>query len=154
MIGGAGETYHAGVIVPDIEAAMQQYTSALGLTWCTLIDRDLPVIIAGGPETVRSRFTYSREGTTHLELVEENKETIWRVGDGLHHAGRWTEDLPNDMARLEAAGLPCAMSGRSTRSGRPSAFSYHSLPSGGYLELVEIRMQPAFDRWMAGGDFA
>jgi hypothetical protein len=154
MIGEAGEIYHVGVIVPDIEAAIPAYTASTGLTWCKLQDWQLPVLIDGEPATVRSRFTYSHQGPTLVELVEENTETIWRVRDGLHHIGRWTADLRGDLARLEEAGLPVAMSGRSESSGKPSAFSYHLLPDGGYLELVDIRMKPAYERWMAGGDFA
>jgi hypothetical protein len=154
VIGEAGDVYHVGVIVPDIDKGMAEYSASMGLTWCALQDLQLPVLINGEPGTVRCRFTYSHQGTTYVELVEENPDTIWRVGDGLHHMGRWTGDLQGEMDQLEAAGLPVAMSGRSESSGKPSAFSYHRLSGGGYLELVDIRMKPAFERWMAGGDFA
>jgi Glyoxalase/Bleomycin resistance protein/Dioxygenase superfamily len=154
VIGEAGDVYHVGIIVPDIEKAMHEYSASMGLTWCSLQDRQLPVITDDGPGTVRSRWTYSHEGTTYVELVEENPDTIWRVADGLHHIGRWTADLRTELSQLVDAGLPVAMSGRSESSGKPAAFSYHRLPGGGYLELVDIRMKPAFERWMAGGDFA
>jgi hypothetical protein len=143
-----------GVIVPDIEQAMIDYTASTGLTWCRYQEQELPVVLDGEPCTVVSRYTYSKEGPAYVELVEENPDSIWRIGDGLHHLGRWTGDLPADIERLESAGLPAAMTGRSRSSGRPWAFSYHRLPGGGYLELVDIAMKPAFERWMAGGDFA
>jgi hypothetical protein len=154
VYGEPGDAYHVGVIVPDIERAIADYSESMGLTWCRMQDQQLPVVLDGEPRTVRSRYTYSQQGPAYVELVEENPETIWRVGDGLHHLGRWTADLQADMDRLEAGGLPAAMTGRSRTSGRPWAFSYHRLPGGGYLELVDIRMKPAFERWMAGGDFA
>ena len=113
------------------------------------------MLTADGPGTVRSRFTYSHEGTTYVELVEENPDTIWRVGDGLHHVGRWTDDLRGELAALEAgrsAGRPCRAGASRAANRRRSAIT--GCPGGGYLELVDIRMKPAFERWMAGGDFA
>ena len=153
MIGEAGDVYHVASSSRNSRGDGSTRRRH-GLTWCPLQDWQLPVLTPEGPSTVRSRFTYSHEGTTYVELVQENPDTIWRLSDGLHHIGRWTADLRADMAALEAGGLPSAMSGRSESSGKPSAFSYHRLPDGGYLELVDIRMKPAFERWMAGGDFA
>ena len=36
----------------------------------------------------------------------------------------------------------------------PFGFTYHTLPlSGARIELVDIGRKPAFDKWLAGGDF-
>jgi hypothetical protein len=153
VLGETGDVYHVGVIVPDLEEGMDRYSKAMGLTWCKVQELQLPVLTPDGPTSVVSRFTYSHQGP-YVELIDENLDTIWRVSDGIHHIGRWTDDLRGDLASLEAAGFPMAMCGRSETSGKAWAFSYHRLPDGGFLELVDIGMKPVFERWMAGGDFA
>jgi lactoylglutathione lyase len=132
--------HHVGVAVTDLEAAMREVGAARGLTWARVQDLTL--------EGHRIRFTYSIEGPPHVELLQGEPGGPWGVGAGphMHHVGLFTSDLEADRARLEAAGLTVDLAGR--------GFTYHSGPAGLRIELVDERARPAFERWLAGGDFA
>ena len=63
--------YHVGLVVPDVHAAMEQYTQTLGLTWATPHESALKVIVDGEPRVGQLAVTYSLQGPPHLELIQE-----------------------------------------------------------------------------------
>ena len=130
------DMYHVGVVVPDVRAAMAQYSEALGFTWSAVGDTTLDVLVDGRARQARIAATYSLEGPPYLELVEERSGAVWAAGAlGLQHVGLWTDDLDGSVARLDAAGLP----GRVRHlpgEGQPSLFSYHDGGAALWWELV------------------
>lgn len=136
--------YHIGLVVPDIDAAMDHLGRTLGLHWAKLQHTDMGVTIDGERVTREISFVYSTDGPPYLELISESGPP-WAPHEGLHHLGFWTDDLPTDLARMLADGYTMAARGR--------GFAYLSSPTGTYVELVDTRSRPAFDRWMAGGDY-
>jgi hypothetical protein len=148
-----GAVTHVAHAVEDLDVTMEAMGAALGLVWATVQQREM--VISEGGEIVSTdiRFTYSRNTARHVELIEGQPDTIWAPARGLHHMGVWSDDLAGDAARLSAAGFTEDAAGV-TRSGRsPFGFTYHSSPTGLRLELVDVASRPAFDRWLAGGDF-
>jgi catechol 2,3-dioxygenase-like lactoylglutathione lyase family enzyme len=147
-------TYHTGIRVPDIEAAMAELGPALNLTWCTLQTREQNVWT---PETgamqTPLRFTYSCEGPVHLELLEGAPGTIWdgRERPGIHHTGVWVDDVKAETDALLAKGWRLAAAGQPPENGY-GAFTYVVPPSGLIVELVWSAVQPMFERWFAGGE--
>jgi hypothetical protein len=129
--------YQVGIIVPDLDPAMEELASALGVTWGTVVTPEY----ANGPK----RFVFSIEGPPHIELIEGRPGSPWDCSDGprLDHIGLWTADIQAGKARLAAAGMPIDTDGADL--GNP-IFTYHDAPACGMrVELVdEARRAPFY----------
>lgn len=147
--------YHVGVLTESLEAAMADLGAQLGLTWCTVQEREMPVRMPDGERTVRIRFTYSAEGPQHVELLEAEPGSYWDGTGraGLHHVGIWSDDLTADTDGLVAAGWTLEISGVAP-SGGYGTFTYVRAPTGQLVELVDSRARTRFEGWWAGGDLA
>jgi hypothetical protein len=139
------DMYHVGVVVPDVRAAMQQYSDALGFSWTELGTSSLDVVVDGRVREARIAATYSREGPPYLELVEELSGGVWAAGAlALNHVGMWTDDLAGSVRRLEAAGMPGRVR-HVPAPGQPELFSYHGTGTGMWWELVSTAFRPRLD---------
>lgn len=148
-----GRAYHLGIRVPDIDRAMDEMGETLGLTWCSLQEREQHVWLPdSGATTIPLRFTYSAEDPMHLELLEGAPGSIWdgRDDPGAHHIGVWSDDVGGDTRRLVDAGWTLLMAQAAPDDGY-GAFTYVQPPSGLIVELVWSAIEPMFQRWFAGG---
>lgn len=140
------DLYHVGVVVPDVRAAMEQYSALLGMTWTRLGDSTLSVLVDGERRQARIAATYSQQGPPYLELVEELSGGVWATGAlGLHHVGLWTDDLEGSVRRLEQAGMPGRVR-HAPAEGEPALFSYHEASPGMWWELVGEAFRPRLQR--------
>ena len=149
-------TYHLGVRVPDIDAAMAEMGAALGLTWCSVQERQQSVWTPqDGTQTVPLRFTYSAQGPQHVELLEGAPGSIWdgRTAPGAHHSGVWVDDVAAETSRLVGLGWTLVAAQSPPEAGY-GAFTYVAPPSGLIVELVWSAIEPMFQRWWAGGALA
>lgn len=145
--------YHLGVRVPDIGRAMDEMGESLGLSWCSLQEREQTVWLPdGGTATLPLRFTYSSEGPMHVELLEGTPGSIWdgRLAPGAHHIGVWSDDVRGDTQTLVDAGWTLLMA-QAPPDGGFGAFTYVQPPSGLIVELVWSAIAPMFQRWFDGG---
>ena len=148
------DLYHVGVVVPDVRAAMEQYSQALGFSWSPVGDSRLDVVVDGHVRTARIAATYSLEGPPYLELVEEVSGGVWaQEALGLQHVGLWTDDLEGSVRRLEDAGLPGRVR-HVPEEGHPALFSYHQAPAGLWWELVSTAFRPRLEARLAKGSEA
>ncbi|MBJ7362716.1 MAG: VOC family protein, partial [Ilumatobacteraceae bacterium] len=88
--------YHQGIRVANLDQAMTELGSSLGVTWCEVQERTQQVWTPqDGEQTIPLRFTYSAEGPQHIELLEGAPGSIWdgRENPGLHHVGVWSDDV-------------------------------------------------------------
>lgn len=144
--------YHVGVVVPDVLAAMEQYSQALGFRWSPVGDTTLDVLVDGAVRHARIAATYSLEGPPYLELVEERSGGVWATEAlGLQHVGLWTDDLDGSISRLEAAGFPGRVR-HQPAAGRPALFSYHEGSPGMWWELVSTAFRPRLEARLAAGE--
>jgi len=146
-------TYHVGTRVPDIERAMDEMGTTLGLTWCSLQVREQTVWLPEtGVETIPLKFTYSSEGPLHVELLEGAVGSIWdgRASPGAHHLGIWSDDVRGETEALIEAGWKLLMAQAPPENGY-GAFTYVQPPSGLIVELVWSAISPMFEKWFAGG---
>ena len=146
-------TYHVGTRVPDIERAMFEMGSTLGLSWCSVQEREQTVWLPdSGVQEIPLKFTYSDEGPLHVELLEGAPGSIWdgRVSPGAHHLGVWSDDVRGETESLIGAGWKLLMAQASPDDGY-GAFTYVQPPSGLIVELVWGAISPMFERWFAGG---
>jgi catechol 2,3-dioxygenase-like lactoylglutathione lyase family enzyme len=140
------DCYHIGIVVPDMEAAVERLTAAAGYTWTKPIEATLPITTADGDHEVPFKFVYSIEAP-HLEIVQEVPGTIWAAGSGgaAHHLGYWADDIAAAVAALEAAGYRL--------EARPagvelSTFAYLLDPTGVRIEIVDRAAFPDFPAFL------
>jgi Glyoxalase/Bleomycin resistance protein/Dioxygenase superfamily len=91
FLGGPGrglELYHIGLTVPDLGAAMAQYSATFGFTWASIHESTPEVIVDGERRQAEIAVTYSMQGPPYLELVQERRGSIWGAdGLALTHVG-------------------------------------------------------------------
>ena len=99
--------YHVGVVVENIEEAMEELTRAMWLRWEKIRDRQR------GPW--KFRVAYCLEGPPYIELLEGRKEPGHPFdttnGPRLDHIGLWSDDFEADRKRLAEGGLPVQVDG-------------------------------------------
>ncbi|MGB3411779.1 MAG: VOC family protein [Microthrixaceae bacterium] len=144
--------YHVGIVVPDLDVAMASYSEVLDVDWASVQDLTVDLCDQGGCTTTPVRITYSCAGPTYLELIEAVPGTVWTASDEVHHVGVWTGDVDARSRELDALGYP-AVAWAAGREGGRAWFAYHRVPNLGLVELVDQRSQPAFERWVAGGEY-
>ena len=123
-----GTFFHVGVIVEDLDAAMEEMSRSLGLEF------NEPHESTYGDSHIR--VCYSLQGPPYLELIQGEPGSMWSTTGGPHadHVGYFVDDLDASMRRLEAEGLPVDIDGTSYRK----RFSYHrSTHAGLRVELID-----------------
>ncbi len=115
--------WQVGLLVPDLESAMDELSRALGLTWSA--------IMPYGTAEVPLRVVMSTQGPPYFELVEGPAGSAWdcSAGPRLDHLGYWTENINRERSRLESEGAPVVMDGQA----RGKLVNYHALPLSGFL---------------------
>src|SRR5688572_25212443 len=133
------ELYHTGIVVDDVDAAKEEYSDLMGVTWGLEGEVDVPVWMPEGARTMSFRYAYTAEGPHRLELVRPTPGTIWTVsGVGhAHHLGYWCDDVVGASAELSRRGLPLrARVGVDTAEG-DVPIVIHQARTGIYIELVD-----------------
>ena len=142
------DLYHIGMTVPDLSAAMEQFSAAFGFDWAAVHERTPTVVVDGELRQADIAVTYSTHGPPYLELVEERSGDIWAAsGLGLNHVGYWAEDVAAAQRGLVAAGLAARM--HSPVDGGQLRYSYHETPSGLWIELVNTSFRDDLTSWIA-----
>ncbi|MEQ8717682.1 MAG: VOC family protein [Acidimicrobiales bacterium] len=146
--------FHVGVIVPDAEKAMADYTAATGATWHTLQALDLSILIDGEVVQTSVRFNYTVEGPVQFEVADGPDDSPWDASmyGGLNHIGCWSDDLHGDHQRLADAGWK-TLHGGAGEDGQIAGFVFVQSPAGDRVELLDTAMKPLFANWFAGGNF-
>ncbi len=139
------QTYHVGIIVPDLDAAMQELESSLGLSWPTPQHRLRTFRGPAGRFQAELRFVYSRQGPPHLELIEAVPGTPWENAGGIHHVGIWVDELESAATRLIEAGAPIEVTYDTPTL---QSFTYHQMGGGLRVELVDRARQAGIEAWL------
>lgn len=146
--------YHTGIRVADLDAAMTEMGETLGVTWASVQDNPAQQVWTptDGLRELPLRFVYSCEGPQHVELLEGPPGSVWDGRDhpGVHHVGVWVDDVAAETQRCLDAGWEVAAAQNTPDAGY-GVFSYVVPPSGPIIELVWSAVEPAFERWWAGG---
>lgn len=144
--------FHVGIRVPDLEAAMDELGSGLGVTWAER--RENPAQTLWSPEhglqQLHLKYVYSAEGPQHIELLEGPAGSFWdgRQDSGAHHVGVWADSVTAETEALVAAGWKLVGAQRDPSDGGGyGVFSYVRPPSGLIVELVDSAVLPHFEQW-------
>jgi hypothetical protein len=148
-----GELFKTGLVVTDLERAIDELGRWLGLRWTPVQQSPLALWTGQGREDVSLRFVYSLGEPPFLELLEAQPRGYYAAPNGahLHHVGRWVDDLPRASAELAAQGLPLEAAGLDAQGSKPALFAFHRGAHGLRVELVDASMRANFESWLAGG---
>jgi hypothetical protein len=130
--------FHVGLIVPDLDVAMEEFQTALGIEWRAPIAATVPLLGPDGVVESNVYSVYSADGPPAIELVQSVPGTPL-AGDGgvsFHHLGFWTDRLSDSSQDLDGHGWPCAATVASAEE-KPSRFTLQRSPYGFYVELFD-----------------
>jgi Glyoxalase/Bleomycin resistance protein/Dioxygenase superfamily len=101
------QLYHIGILVDDVDAAVDQYGALYGTRFPPPIDLTAARVTQrnGSDAPFTCRLTYST-GPMHVELLQASGDGLWspqNVG-GIHHVGMWSADPVADSNALLTAG--------------------------------------------------
>jgi hypothetical protein len=147
----AADHFHAGVVVDDFGAALDDLSNLFGHEWCPTMSVSTPVVLPEGEITLDLVFTYSKT-TPRLEVIKSVPGTLWTPapGSGIHHLGYWSDDVVADAARLTARGYAAEATG--VRPDGAAVWAYHRSPSGPRIELVSRDIAEGLEGYWASGD--
>jgi catechol 2,3-dioxygenase-like lactoylglutathione lyase family enzyme len=145
-----GDFFEIGLIVPNLEKAIEQFHEALGYTFTLIMEGTLPTRDADGDSVPPLRMAVSRE-SPQLELVEAQPGThlVPPGRNALHHLGYYVDDLEGESKRLTAKGIPFARGGF-FGDVFPAGWVYHEMPDGTLIELVDRQQAPLRQMLMVG----
>ena len=97
--------YHSGIVVDDLDAALDWFTKVAGYRWTDVVDVEQVAETPEGEVTIPMRMAYSG-AEPRLEILQTVPGTVWVPADsGVHHLGYWSDDVESDLAALEANGM-------------------------------------------------
>ena len=140
------DIYHVGIIVPHMEAAMDELGRRFGCGWRDPSTATVRVRDEGGDRILSPRVTFCDRSTPiALELIEAIPGTVWHVGERsqLHHLGLYVDDVQAAIDEL-GAGMTVEMAGLD-RDGMLAGFCYVNDALGVRMELVERGGLPPLD---------
>lgn len=147
-----GDLFEVGLVVADLEAAIQLYHLAFGYTFSCILEGVLPTRDPNGDSQPSLRLAVSRErDPLQLEFIEAQQGThlVPPTGTGLHHLGYYVDDLEESSKHLEAVGIPFVRGGYSD-VGAPDNWVYHEFDDGTLIELVDRASAPLRDALTRG----
>ena len=125
---------HVGIVVLDLDAAIDAMRVQLGFEFTVVFDDVLPVHEeSAGDRGIHLRIAYTAQRPA-LELIEAVPGTPWSPDRaGLHHLGYHVDDLGAESERL-AGPCPIEICGRDAEGNAPTVFTHHT----GGLFRVEL----------------
>lgn len=146
----ATDLFHIGIVVDDLDAALDDFGSTFGYEWCPVFAIETPVVLPEGQVTLDLRFVYSKT-EPRVEMIRAVPGTPWvpAAGSGIHHAGYWSDDMAADLRNLDARGYVEEARGISLE-GTP-IWAYYRSPVGPRIELVSRQLQAGLEQYWASG---
>jgi methylmalonyl-CoA/ethylmalonyl-CoA epimerase len=147
-----GDLFEIALIVPNLEAAIDEFHRAFGYTFSPVLEGVLPTRDDHGDDSFPTfRMAVSRETTPQLELLEAQPGTsiVPPTGTGLHHVGYYVDDLRGESEHLASLGLPFDCAGIANGDA-PDGWVYHRMGDGTIVELVDRGRAPLRKALMEG----
>jgi hypothetical protein len=146
----AAGLFHVGIVVDDLDAALEELGSLFGYEWCPLFAIEIPVVLPEGETTVDLHFVYSKTAP-RIEVIRAVPGTPWvpALGSGLHHAGYWSDDIAADGVRLSEHGY--SEEARGVRPDGAPIWAYYRSPRGLRIEIVSRELERGLEQYWASG---
>jgi Glyoxalase/Bleomycin resistance protein/Dioxygenase superfamily len=134
---------HVGIVVPDLDVAMEALSTNLGVTWAGVYSPKVPVRTGRrGLHDIPHRIAVTQQ-RPFLELIQAVPDSPWDLeGQSmvLHHIAYFVDDLGRDSAAI-AGPCPIEIEGVGREGDVPRIFTYQVL-DGLRFELLERRTGP------------
>ena len=149
--------FHIGILVPDLDAAIERFSDVLGVTFADRVYQDSETFDDGGVmRNLRLHLTYSIDGPPYYELLEaQGDDGLYSInhGAGLHHVGIWEADCVAKREELYGKGMTHeATIYRPDRSIIVTFFDPGPL-GGVRVELADLDLKEGHEAWLSGGEF-
>jgi hypothetical protein len=146
----ATDLFHIGIVVDDLDTALDEFGGLFGYRWCPVLAIETPVVLPAGEVMLDLRFAYSKT-EPRMEMIRAVPGTPWvpAAGSGIHHAGYWSEDMATDRRNLDARGY--AEEARGVSPDGTPIWAYHRSPKGPRIELVSRQLQAGLEQYWASG---
>jgi Glyoxalase/Bleomycin resistance protein/Dioxygenase superfamily len=141
-----GEIRQLGYVVPDIQAAMDHWSTVMGVG-PFFYNPKVPIegyTFGGEPFAVENSVALANSGFIQVELIQTRNDAPSMYRDfikagnmGLQHVAYWTKDFDTDLARMLDQGFRVQMEGCVGKNGRFVYFDRESHP-GTVIELSEV----------------
>jgi len=142
-----GEIRQVAYLVPDIEAAMDYWSSVLGVgPW--FYNPKVPIknfTYRGERHEPHNSVALANAGGLQIELLQTRNDVpsmyrdFLRAGHtGVQHVAYWTERFDEDLARAEAEGFTVCMGGEVGENGRFVYFDERPHPGSGPGTTIEL----------------
>jgi catechol 2,3-dioxygenase-like lactoylglutathione lyase family enzyme len=153
MAMAAPEFFHVGILVADLDAAIERWTTALGMTFAPAMDGEV-TIFDPEPHRAVTRASYSKDGPPYIELVQAGGDGHLSLaangGEGLHHLGLWAPPLEEYVSTPMGRALPPTVSVCAFGDTPSMWHSDRGALNGVSLEMVSDTLRP-FLAAMVGG---
>jgi hypothetical protein len=146
----AADLFHVGIVVDDLDAALEELGSLFGYEWCPLFAIEISVVLPEGETMVDLHFVYSKTAP-RIEVIRAVPGTPWvpAPGSGLHHAGYWSDDIAADGVRLSERGY--SEEARGVRPDGAPIWAYYRSPRGLRIEIVSRELERGLEQYWASG---
>jgi Glyoxalase/Bleomycin resistance protein/Dioxygenase superfamily len=145
--------YHVGILVADLDEAMERFSQKLGLTFAPVNDMEIDAEDDNGSFKQKMKATYSVQGPPHIELLEATGDGIFSLknGEGVHHLGLWCPVWNEYHEQGEHRCLPVAMKINLIPGADPTMWLSNPADlHGTRLEFVSEPMKPGLEAWING----
>ena len=142
--------FHAAILVPNIEKAIEAYRRSLQLDFLPPVSRSWPRVEQEGyDEPFNARITYSRQGPFYVELLETSGPGIWSAPtvDRFHHFGIWARDARQEGLRMEADGYRWEATIHADDGSTPVVFVRRGDVR---VEIIDEARKPGIMAWIEG----
>ena len=151
-----GQMFYTGLLVHDLDQAMDDIGRSHNVTWAAVRDWPMDVWLPDqGYISMDIKLTFSQQGPVRLEIIQGSAGTPVdpAQGVGVHHVGYFVEDPAAETRRLLDEGGTLVMAAASPEDGY-GRFSYVRTTSGLLVEPVALASRERFEAWWAGGELA
>jgi catechol 2,3-dioxygenase-like lactoylglutathione lyase family enzyme len=144
--------FHVGILVPDLKAAMERFSTVLGLDFADPAEVRVDQLEQPwGSAPFDVLLSYSVQGPPHIELLEATGDGVYGLhsGVGLHHIGAWTADADASIESLVAKGMRAEAIFRGADETLGAFFDPGPL-AGVRYEVSPLSIKPEWAAWIRG----
>jgi methylmalonyl-CoA/ethylmalonyl-CoA epimerase len=145
------EIVQVGIVVRDLEKAIERLNSLWNVGPFRFLEIDLPdAILHGKQKRLRAKLAFAQVGPVELELIQPGEgeniygEFLRAKGEGVHHLKIPVSDIKSEVARLKERGVEVLQSGDSPQV----SFAYMDTEgiSGVILEVLQCKEEPTSEK--------
>ncbi|MFF0783496.1 MULTISPECIES: VOC family protein [unclassified Streptomyces] len=148
--------FHIGVVVPDLEKAIEYYERTQGLEFTKPAHVTNPRLEDPHPHEQVVHVAFSKQGPPYYELIEaDGDEGIFSTANEgrILYLGLWEPDMEGRLGALAAEGIGVAAASRSAEGATPGWIITEPDALGVRYEYVDLAEKQAIETWIETDEF-